>query len=66
MKNSREFMDEFMETWKNMIKYQNIKINPIEPNYDEIEEAFSEEKKIVYTQESNENQQISEIEDDGR
>ena len=66
MKNSREFMDEFMGTWKNMIKYQNIKINPIEPNYDEIEEAFSEEKKIVYTQECNENQQISEIEDDGR
>ena len=35
-------------------------------NYDEIEKAFSEEKKIVYTQECNENQQISEIEDDGR
>ena len=66
MKNSREFMDEFMGTWKNMIKYQNIKINPIESNYDEIEKAFSEEKKIVYTQECNENQQISEIEDDGR
>jgi hypothetical protein len=66
MKNSREFMDEFMGTWKNMIKYQNIKINTIEPNYDEIEKAFSEEKKIVYTQECNENQQISEIEDDGR
>lgn len=66
MKNSREFMDEFMGTWKNMIKYQKIKINPIEPNYDEIEKAFSEEKKIVYTQECNENQQISEIEDDGR
>ena len=66
MKNSREFMDEFMWTWKNMIKYQNIKINPIEPNYDEIEKAFSEEKKIVYTQECNESQQISEIEDDGR
>lgn len=49
MKNSREFMDEFMGTWKNMIKYQNIKINTIEPNYDEIEKAFSEEKKIVYT-----------------
>ena len=66
MKNSREFMDEFMGTWKNMIKYQNIKINPIEPNYDEIEKTFSEEKKIVCTQECNENQQISEIEDDGR
>lgn len=66
MKNSREFMDEFMGTWKNMIKYQNIKINSIEPNYDEIEKAFSEEKKIVYTQECDENQQISEIEDDGR
>ena len=48
MKNSREFMDEFMGTWKNMIKYQNIKINPIEPNYDEIEKAFSEEKKIKF------------------
>ena len=66
MQNSREFLDEFMGTWKNMIKYQNIKINPIEPNYDEIEKSFSEEKKIVYTQECNENQQISEIEDDGR
>ena len=66
MKNSREYMDEFMGTWKNMIKYQNIKINSIEPNYDEIEKAFSEEKKIVYTQECDENQQISEIEDDGR
>ncbi len=66
MKNSKDFMDEFMETWKNMIKYQNVKINPVEPNYDEIERAFSIEKKIVNTQEYKEKQQISEIDDDGR
>ena len=56
MKNSKDFMDEFMETWKNMIKYQNVKINPVEPNYDEIERAFSIEKKIVNTQEYKEKQ----------
>jgi len=66
MKNSKDFMDEFMETWKNMIKYQNVKINPVEPNYDEIERAFSIEKKIVNTQEYKEKQQISEIDDGGR
>ena len=66
MKNSKDFMDEFMETWKNMIKYQNVKINPVKPNYDEIERAFSIEKKIVNTQEYKEKQQISEIDDDGR
>ena len=49
-----------------MIKYQNVKINPVEPNYDEIERAFSIEKKIVNTQEYKEKQQISEIDDDGR
>ena len=66
MKNSKDFIGEFMETWKNMIKYQNVKINPVEPNYDEIERAFSIEKKIVNTQEYKEKQQISEIDDDGR
>ena len=46
MKSSKEFMDNFMENWKNMIKYQDVKLNPIEPNYDEFERAFNEEKKI--------------------
>lgn len=50
MKSSKEFMDNFMENWKNMIKYQDVKLNPIEPNYDEFERAFNEEKKIVSTQ----------------
>lgn len=54
MKKSREFMDEFMNTWKNMMKYQEIKLNPLEPNYDEFEKAFTEEKKIVETIEGKE------------
>lgn len=49
MKKAKEFMDEFMDTWKNMMKYQDVKLNPTEPNYDDIERAFSEEKKIVAT-----------------
>ena len=65
MKNSKDFMDEFMETWKNMIKYQNVKINPVEPNYAEIDIAFWIEKKIVHPQEYKEKQQISELDDDG-
>lgn len=64
MKNSKEFMDDFMRTWKNMLKYQDIKLNPIQPNYDDFEKGFAEEKKIVATQEYNEIQQITEIDDD--
>ena len=53
-------MNEFMLIWKNMRKYQDVKLNPIEPNYDEFEKAFSEEKKIVATYEQNqeENKEI--------
>lgn len=60
MKKAEEFMNEFMLTWKNMRKYQDVKINPIEPNYDDFERAFSEEKKIVATYEQNqeENKEI--------
>ena len=65
MKSSKEFMDNFMENWKNMIKYQDVKLNPIEPNYDEFERAFNEEKKIVSTQEYRESRKMIEI-DDGR
>lgn len=54
MKKSREFMDEFMNTWKNMMKYQEVKLNPLEPNYYEFEKAFTEEKKIVKTIEGKE------------
>lgn len=64
MKNAEEFMDDFMRTWKNMLKYQDVKLNPIQPNYDDFEKAFTEEKNIVDTQECNENQQISEIDDE--
>ena len=60
MKNSEEFMNDFMRTWKNMLKYQDIKLNPIQPNYDEFEKAFREEKNIVYTQECNEAKQVPE------
>ncbi len=62
MKKAEEVMDEFMRVWKNMMKYQNIKINPVEPNYDEIEKAFSEEKKIVATYEAGEVKEVSENE----
>lgn len=48
-----------------MIKDWISKLNPAEPNYDEIEKAFSEEKKIVAIQDGNETQQIPEIDDDG-
>ena len=64
MKNSKEFMNDFMRTWKNMLKYQNVKLNPIQPNYDDFEKAFAEEKKIVATQECNEVQQIPEIDEE--
>ena len=43
MKNAEEFMEDFMRTWKNMLKYQDIKLNPIQPNYDDFEKAFAEE-----------------------
>lgn len=64
MKSSKEFMDNFMENWKNMIKYQDVKLNPIEPNYDEFERAFNEEKKIVNTQECRESRKMIEIDDE--
>ena len=64
MKSSKEFMDNFMENWKNMIKYQDVKLNPIEPNYDEFERAFNEEKKIVRTQECRESRKMIEIDDE--
>lgn len=64
MKDSKEFMDDFMRTWKNMIKYQNVKLNPIEPNYDDIEKAFSEENKIVSTQEFKEYSKMIEDENE--
>jgi len=51
MKKAKEVMDEFMITWNNMMKYQDIKLNPGNPNYDEFEKAFSLEKKIVSTDE---------------
>ena len=53
MKKAKEFMDEFIETWRNMEKYQDVKLNPVEPNYDDFEKAFSEEKKIVLICEEN-------------
>lgn len=49
MKKAKEFMDEFMHTLRNMAKYQDVKLNPVQPNYDEFERAFTEEKKIVET-----------------
>ena len=52
MKTAEEFMEGFMETWHNMMKYQNVTLNPYEPNYDDFEKAFSEEKKIVVTYDS--------------
>ena len=52
MRKGEEVMEDFMNTWKNMLKYQDVKINPIKPNYDEFEKAFSEEKKIVATYDS--------------
>lgn len=53
-----------MENWKNMIKYQDVKLNPIEPNYDEFERAFNEEKKIVSTQECRKSRKMIEIDDE--
>ena len=46
MKKSEEFMNDFMRTWKNMLKYQDVKLDPVEPNYDEFEQAYSQKKKI--------------------
>ena len=43
MKKAKEFMNEFMETWNDMRKYQDVKLNPLEPNYDDFEKAFAEE-----------------------
>ena len=63
MKNAEEFMDDFMGTWKNMLRYQDVKLNPIQPN-DDFEKAFIEEKKIVATQDGKETQQIPEMDND--
>ena len=53
MRKAEDVMGDFMRTWNNMVKYQNVHIDPVNPNYDEIEKAFSEEKKIVATYEYN-------------
>ncbi len=53
MKKAEEVMDEFIRVWRNMIKYQDINIE--EANYDEVERAFRQEKKIVATYEQNDN-----------
>ena len=60
MKKSEEFMNEFMSTLRNVAKYQDIRLNPIEPNYDEFERAFSEEKKIVATYSQNDETKLDE------
>lgn len=52
MRRAKDVMNEFMETLKNMEKYRDIQLNPIDPNYDEFEQAFKEEKKIVKTYEA--------------
>ncbi len=56
MRDSKEVMDQFMKTWKNMMKYQEIKLDVLQPNYEDFERAYSLEKKIVATQESKEEQ----------
>ena len=52
MKKAKEVMDDFMITWNNMMKYQDVKLNPVDPNYDDFEKAFFEEKKIIETEEN--------------
>lgn len=49
MKNAEEVMEQFMNNWQNMKKYQNISLNEMMPNYETIESAFSLERKIVAT-----------------
>lgn len=63
MKKAEEVMGDFMRTWKNMLKYQEVRLNINEPNYDEFEKAFSKEKKIVATIEPKEINQIEDKED---
>lgn len=48
MRNSAEFMDEFMRTWQQMKQNQNITLD-ILVNYDDLERAFREEKKVAVT-----------------
>lgn len=40
MRKSKEVMDEFMNIWNNMMKYQQPKLDPFESNYDHFEAAF--------------------------
>lgn len=47
MKDAQTVMNQFMENWKKMQEYSDVKLNPIEPNYDEFERAYSEAKKII-------------------
>jgi len=61
MKKAKEFMNEFMETWNDMRKYQDVKLNPLEPNYDDFEKAFAEEKKIVKTIEYSDKEEIKNL-----
>jgi len=35
MEKAKEVMDDFMITWDNMMKYQDVKLNPVDPNYDD-------------------------------
>ena len=51
MRKAEEVMDDFMRTLNNMFKYQDVDL--YNSNYDEIERAFSEEKKIVETDTEN-------------
>ena len=51
MRKAEEVMDDFMRTLNNMFKYQDVDL--YNSNYDEIERAFFEEKKIVETDKEN-------------
>ena len=62
MRKAEDVMGDFKRTWNNMVKYQDVHIDPVNPNYDEIEKAFSEEKKIAITYEYN--KQIEEYEEE--
>lgn len=60
MRKAKDVMNEFMETWHNIQKYRDIQMNSIDPNYDEFEQAFTEEKKIVKTYEASDIEEIEE------
>ena len=62
MKNSKEFMNEFMTTLYNMKKYQGIDITRLETysgDFDIVHDSFNLEKKIVDTAEAREIKEIS-------